>query len=321
MGSGISQNQRNKFQPSQSFSSRNRGNTATQHGHVTDALPMDHSHGMQAMSNSSPEGTAPSSGPMPRMTWKEFESVAYCMNHEKRGMAIIINNKTFQPHLKLEVRSGTDADSMALLSTFQALGFDVKPYDNKTVQEMITILSDASNDSDYHRKSDCFICAILTHGDEQDVLYGTDGKVGFEKILSFFKGKNCPGLVGKPKLFFIQACRGNNTDKGVALDVVDARVDAPRQISIQKIPIEADILRAHSSVPGFAAWRHEKNGSWFIQALTEMLTKNWMTMDLLTILTCVNQKVAHQMTETEEKQVPMFTSTLTKVVFFTPKES
>ncbi|KAL3876382.1 hypothetical protein ACJMK2_034234 [Sinanodonta woodiana] len=296
------------------------GNNATQHGHVTDALPMDHSHGMQPMSNS-PEGTASSSGPVPGMTRKEFESVAYNMSHEKRGMAIIINNKKFQQHLNLPERSGTDVDRSALYSTFQALGFDVKRHDNKTVEEMKTILSDASNDSDYHRKSDCFICAILTHGDEQDVLYGTDGTVHFENILSFFKGKNCPDLVGKPKLFFIQACRGNKTDKGMALDVVDARSEAQRQISIQKIPIEADILRAHSSVPGFAAWRHKINGSWFIQALTEILTKNWKKMDLLTMLTRVNQKVAHQMTESEEKQVPMFTSTLTKDVFFTPKES
>ncbi|KAK3586144.1 hypothetical protein CHS0354_033268 [Potamilus streckersoni] len=179
---------------------------STEHPHGMQAMSTEHPHGTQAMSNSSTNGTTPSSNssPMPVMTRKEFESVVYSMNHDNRGMAIIINNKTFKPYLNLTVRTGTDVDGMALHSTFNAMGFDVKIYNDRTVKDMMAILSDASKKYDYHRNSDCFVCAILTHGEEQDVLYGTDGKADFKNILSFFKGKDCPGLVGKPKLFFIQ---------------------------------------------------------------------------------------------------------------------
>ena len=52
-------------------------------------------------------------------------------------------------------------------------------------------------------RSDCFVCAILTHG-EEGVVYGIDDKIEVKQLLEPFKGNNCKGLVGKPKIFFIQ---------------------------------------------------------------------------------------------------------------------
>ena len=61
----------------------------------------------------------------------------------------------------------------------------------------------AANDDDFNLQSDCFVCTILTHG-EEGVVYGTDDKVEVKVLLEPFKGNNCRGLVGKPKIFFIQ---------------------------------------------------------------------------------------------------------------------
>ena len=63
------------------------------------------------------------------------------------------------------------------------------------------IISAASDD--FNLQSDCFVCAILTHGKE-GVVYGIDDKVEVKILLEPFKGNNCKGLVGKPKIFFIQ---------------------------------------------------------------------------------------------------------------------
>ena len=63
----------------------------------------------------------------------------------------------------------------------------------------------AANDDDFNLQSDCFVCTILTHG-EEGVVYGTDDKVEVKVLLEPFKGNNCRGLVGKPKIFFIQVC-------------------------------------------------------------------------------------------------------------------
>ena len=59
-----------------------------------------------------------------------------------------------------------------------------------------------------HADSDCFACAILSHGDE-GVVYGTDAKVKIDDLVEPLKGANCKTLAGKPKLFFIQVIHGD----------------------------------------------------------------------------------------------------------------
>jgi len=61
----------------------------------------------------------------------------------------------------------------------------------------------ASQDEDFNKQSDCFMCAILTHG-EEGIVYGVDGKLETKLLIEPFKGNNCKSLVGKPKIFIIQ---------------------------------------------------------------------------------------------------------------------
>ncbi len=67
--------------------------------------------------------------------------------------------------------------------------------------------------SNYHST----IVVVLTHG-EHGKLGGTDmdcaqnqlyGTVGVHRFVSTLNAENCPQLRGKPKLFFLQACRGS----------------------------------------------------------------------------------------------------------------
>ena len=59
-----------------------------------------------------------------------------------------------------------------------------------------------------HKKYDCFVCCILSHG-VRDAVCGVDGvELLYKNLISPFKPNWCRGLTGKPKLFFIQACQG-----------------------------------------------------------------------------------------------------------------
>ena len=52
------------------------------------------------------------------------------------------------------------------------------------------------------------VVVLMSHGDRQGI-YGTDEQiVRLNEIQDKFTGRNCPALVDKPKMFFIQACRG-----------------------------------------------------------------------------------------------------------------
>lgn len=54
-------------------------------------------------------------------------------------------------------------------------------------------------------------------------------------------------ITGKPKMFFIQACQGDNLDKGVTL----SRTETDGQPGHSyRIPSHADFLIAYSTIPG-----------------------------------------------------------------------
>lgn len=180
-----------------------------------------------------------------------------------------------------------------------------------------------------HSDSDCFVCVILSHG-EEGIIFGTDKAVEIKELTTYFKGDACPGLIGKPKIFIIQACRGYQTDEGAHVNVVDAlpmeEDELPLVPQYIKLPIEADFLFAYSTVPGFYSWRNGVNGSWYIQALTEMLEKYGENMEIQKLLTKVHRMVAQNFESQsnqpgfyKKKQIPSMVSMLTKDLYFGKK--
>ncbi|RUS90572.1 hypothetical protein EGW08_001660 [Elysia chlorotica] len=256
----------------------------------------------------------------PLMSEADFVSDRYNMKHPERGMALIINNKTFHPRTGMGQRTGTDVDASKMNDLFTTLGFEkVRPLDDVTVADMREALVLAAKED--HTDRDCFVCVILSHG-EEGYVYGTDDKIPIDELVMPFKGHKCPSLAGKPKLFFIQACRGQELDRGAT--VADGEGDEmEEEVIVRRIPSEADFLMAYSVVPGFFAWRNSSRGSWFIQAVYDVIMKHWNTLDLLTMMTRVNKKVAYDFESNasaeymrRKKQIPCITSMLTKDVFF-----
>jgi len=70
---------------------------------------------------------------------------------------------------------------------------------------------------------------------------------------------------------------------------------------------------------GMKAVRNETNGSWFVEVLCDMLQRHHDQLDLVTILTRVNHKMAFdkEMQGNKLKQVSSFVSTLTKDLYLT----
>jgi len=59
-----------------------------------------------------------------------------------------------------------------------------------------------------HKDADMFVMFVLSHG-EDGHFYAMNGKtISIDKVIAYFDGKHCPALLGKPKLFFVQACQG-----------------------------------------------------------------------------------------------------------------
>ncbi|XP_060772719.1 caspase-3a [Neoarius graeffei] len=238
----------------------------------------------------------------------------YSLSYPSIGHCIIINNKNFHKSTGMNQRNGTDVDAGNAMKTFGKLGYKVKVFNDQTVDQIMKLLTAVARDD--HSRCASFVCVLLSHGDE-GVFFGTDRAVELKALTSLFRGDRCISLVGKPKLFFIQACRGTDLDPGMEVDSGSS--------NSMKIPVEADFLYAYSTAPGYYSWRNTMTGSWFMQSLCEILSKHGWELELMQILTRVNYKVALDFESASnmhdfhaKKQIPCIVSMLTKEMYFTP---
>ena len=123
------------------------------------------------------------------------------------GTALVINVKSFHGKTKegftLEARRGSNIDVEKWRQMWESIDFVVKEFEDFTAREILKGVKDMADGMD--EKSSCFVCLITTHG-HKGKLYGSDSDhFQLEEITNAFKKDKCPGLEGKPKLFFILA--------------------------------------------------------------------------------------------------------------------
>nr|AAN45850.1 amphiCASP-6 [Branchiostoma floridae] len=258
---------------------------------------------------------------------------SYNMNHPQRGLCLVFDNEEFHWTTKMNRRRGSHVDAGNLKVMFEGLGFSVEVLKDKEITEIRQILHSAALKYD-HSQSDCFVCVFLSHG-EDGMIYGYNGTVPIKELTDMFRADRCTSLKGKPKLFFIQACRGakheipvepldepdglEGSGEAEPMDMVDAGVRPT-------LPAGADFLMAYSVSEGFYSHRDTVNGSWYVQDLCAALKQHGTNMEVHQILALVNRMVSCREVErtTDQrslgmKQMPCFLSMLTKRLVFTPK--
>ena len=126
----------------------------------------------------------------------------YNMDHKDRGIAIIINNVNFHKRTQMSTRSGSDVDTRNMYELLSAMGFaEIRTFRDLTVGKMKQQMNLVSRED--HTNNDCFVCVILSHG-EEGYVYGHDDKISLDDLIRPIKGNNCKSLAGKPKIFLIQ---------------------------------------------------------------------------------------------------------------------
>ncbi|NWZ33057.1 CASPA protein, partial [Brachypodius atriceps] len=246
-----------------------------------------------------------------------FTISSYKMDGPHRGFCVIINNVNFNS----SQRKGSCKDAEQLESVFTWLGLDVRTYTDLTSGDIINLMQTWQHVQD-HKDRNCFICCILSHG-ESGAIYGTDDKlVSIRVLTTHFTAKQCPQLAAKPKLFFIQACQGNNIQSPVYVDTDGPTPDSSpvqERVSLsESIPEEADFLLGMATVDGCVSFRHIEEGSWYIQALCRKLQLLVPRgEDILSILTQVNEDVAKRVNPSgRKKQMPQPAYTLRRKFIF-----
>ncbi|KAF4018559.1 hypothetical protein G4228_010287 [Cervus hanglu yarkandensis] len=263
--------------------------------------------------------------------------LAYVLNADPCGHCLIINNVNFCHESGLRTRTGSNIDCEKMQRRFHLLQFAVEVKCDLTAKQMVQALTQLARRD--HDALDCCVVVILSHGCQASHLqfpgavYGTDGcPVSIEKIVNTFNGTGCPSLGGKPKLFFIQACGGEQKDHGFEVASTspedktpssDPETDAtpfqegPRSIdqpdAMSSLPTPSDILVSYSTFPGFVSWRDPKSGSWYIETLDSVFEQWAHCEDLQTLLLRVANAVSVKGTY---KQIPGCFNFLRKKLFF-----
>ncbi|CAM1293444.1 CASP10 (predicted) [Pycnogonum litorale] len=247
----------------------------------------------------------------------------YDMSNDPCGIAIIFNFKSFE-NPDLQDRSGTEIDCIRLEKVFKNFGFIVETHDNlKSSQVLEELGKIASLD---HSVYNCFICCILSHGEEgifftneYDPTSKINGIISVETVKKIFTASHAPSLVNKPKCFFIQACQGQSFQSGIQVPPYDDNLQTDSSVS-SIVPDFQDMLVSKATVTGYFSFRHKIDGSWFIQSLADALEKYGVNMEIKDVLIEVNKAVASQFAQHENgsisTQMPIHDFTLTKLLKF-----
>lgn len=239
----------------------------------------------------------------------------YLMDKSPHGIAVIINNHEFHsndPNKRpMPNRRGSQVDESNLHALWRYLQYDVHILKNCAASKLLDEL--AAIASQNHNDYDSFVCCILSHG-YSDGVYGADGQqVKIKDIANLFEQTRT--LFGKPKMFFIQACRGEDEDIGI-FPCDEVQKDGKDESKDNSLPSDADFLFAYSAAPGKASYRSQQHGSWYISILCQVLEHYAHLLDLLSMLTIVNDELSKAYTKDGYKQCPGPVHFLRKQVWF-----
>jgi len=228
----------------------------------------------------------------------------YSQDFKYPGRVCIFNNKFFIN--ERNKRHGSESDVERLSALFDELNYDVISYIDKTAEEMRKSIREMAK-YDYKNVGSLLVF-IMSHGVEGKILGTNEEEIYLTEFIDPFK--NVQSLKNKPKLFFVNACRGEGYVP------IHDRVASDNQTSrdlheAAKTPIEADFLFAYSTVANYYSIRHLTDGSWFIQILCDMIERFRGTLDLGRILTRVNNGVAEKEGRDQNNQLVKMMSTNT----------
>ncbi|KAM4856642.1 caspase-14 [Urocitellus parryii] len=236
---------------------------------------------------------------------RPLEEEAYDMSGARLALTLCVT----------KAREGSEVDISALEHMFKQLRFENTTKRDPTAQQFQEELKNFQDVIDNWKEPvSCAFVVLMAHG-EEGLLKGEDGEmVKLDDLFETLNNKNCRALRGKPKVYIVQACRGEHRDLGETIggdDMVMVTKDEP-----QTIPTYTDILHVYSTVEGYLAYRHDEDGSTFIQTLTDVFcNRKGPILQLLTEVTRRMAKAELVQEGTARKVNPEIQSTLRKRLY------
>ncbi|XP_078522860.1 caspase-7-like [Lissotriton helveticus] len=186
----------------------------------------------------------------------------------------------------LPPRRGAKKDADQLFKVLSRLNYQVRLHYDLAAEEIYALYEQESSE----KQGEFFLSVLSSHGEEGAIydLYGTPVKL--DNIFKLLSPERCPALAAVPKIFFVQACRGDLLDAGVELETDSIKPPEDSFSLYLSIPSDTTVMFASSA--GYAAFLNP-SGSVFLQTLCDLLRGEERHLELLQLMTRLSHTVAH----------------------------
>ena len=208
------------------------------------------------------------------------------------GLALILCNDyaTTSPCLNLVQLPGAITDGQKMKDSFTKLNYATILKCNLAMQGVVDILREISRHNSYPRTYRRIVVVFSGHGTSGQQLYANDGNTFTIKDMVMLLGpRQAPHLGNTPKLFFIDACRGNFKDQGIYIP--KGEVVVPKDVPVPKggnvldsirVPSEGNCLIAYSTLPEHLSFESASEGGLWMSCLAQkVVTMNKTVTDIL----------------------------------------
>ena len=267
--------------------------------------------------------------------------VAIRQRPQANGLAIIISNDYCVAD-GLDKLTGTLEDGKRMKDTFETIGFAAVHQQNVTLSLLQKLTYEATQVVRYPEsyKSICFVFSGHGGCDTNEdggivlrYLYDQTGvKMEIANIWKPFMPKAAARIGNIPKVFFIDACRGDREMHLEAVMVpksggVQSSVDAVHQkggtVKVHlEMPPEGNYLIAYATTENYQSYEVENEGGIWLRALSEMIREKAATESVMNILAEVNAVLKHKYQDPKYKRAmtqPEFNSKLDGILYLIPK--
>lgn len=249
---------------------------------------------------------------------------------DSSGYALIISNDYQDTPpiagwgLVLPALTGTKEDAKKMNETFKALNFETRREHNVTQARFMQFVNETAQCTNYPKNCKAIAVVFSGHGHSCNYLYMQDGNsVSINEVVEQFLPRSAPAIGNIPKLFFVDACRGNErvqavtVPRGAQCEVLQKGGNNAATI---RVPSEGNFLLAYSTMPNYKAYEFKgKGGIWMTTLATKLRSSRGSVEDVLSL---VNQELvqAYQSPELKDRmQQPEKVSRLNQVVCLHPE--
>ena len=210
---------------------------------------------------------------------------------EHKGVALIIGNSYIRRGITDQrqlwsLPTAPVEDTRSMKEAFDYLQFLTIVKHNVTQAELVSLLYSLAN-YPYPKSCQRFVLTFSGHGGKGFIYSEDERHVKISDIVAAFVPPNCDKhLSGIPRLFFIDACRGDLEDQGILPCGGDEKWES-------KIPSTGDILVAYATTEGYKAYEESGGGGYWISVLAKKLVSSHGSIyDVLTeVNRALNNKI------------------------------